>query len=565
MKKSLRIIAVAVAPVPIVAAVVIGNMASASPQPMVAIPHNVNPAIAHSTRMGDMSANSTMSVAVSLKLHDEAGLQQFLGQVNDPKSSLYHQYLTPAEFSAKYGPTTDDVAKVTGFLTSAGLHVKDVSANRQVVDVTGSSAQVDSAFATHIANYKQGAREYYANETAPTLPADVANVVEGVAGLDNHAVRHTYNAKISSNAVSSNARTGSNNGSNSGSNNKANRKHRKPAAGGPIGGFEPSQLQSAYDTGSLGDASGQSVALWEFDGYQASNISTYDSQFGINTSAPQTVSVDGANYDNSPGQGQGEVELDIEIVQAMANAANTFVYEAPNSDTGQVDMANQIVSDDKVSVTSISWGECEAAASSSAITSTDNALQQGAAEGISFYSASGDSGSDDCGNGSDAVDYPASDPNVSGVGGTSLTANNGYGSETAWNGSGGGKSAVFDTPSYQNDSSGKRAVPDVSSDADPNTGYAIFSAGQWTIFGGTSCAAPMWAGFTALYDAKAGSNLGNGNSKFYAIGAGANYGSAFHDVTSGSNGGFNAATGYDPVTGWGSYDGAGLAAALSAN
>lgn len=541
MKKSLRIIAAAVAPVPIVAAVVIGNMANASPQqPLVAIPHNVNPAIAHSTRMDDMAPNSTMSVAVSLKLHDEDGLQQFLGQVNDKQSPLYHQYLTPAEFSAKYGPTTADVAKVTDFLKGSGLAVKDVSANRQVVDVTGSASQIDSAFNTKIYNYKQGSRQYYANESAPTLPSDVANMVAGVSGLDNHAVRHTYATKR----------------------NSSPRRHQPDQT---AGGFEPSQLQSAYDTGSLGDGSGQSVALWEFDGYQASNISSYDSEFGINASTPQTVSVDGANYDGSPGQGQPEVELDIEIVQAMANAANTYVYEAPNSDAGQIDMANQIVSDDKVSVTSISWGECEAAASSSAITSTDNALQQGAAEGISFYSASGDSGSDDCGNGSAAVDYPASDPNVTGVGGTTLTADNGYGSETAWSGSGGGQSSVFDTPSYQNDSSGKRAVPDVSSNADPNTGYAVFTGGSWAVFGGTSCAAPMWAGFTALVDAKAGSNLGNGNSAFYSIAGGSSYGSAFHDVTSGSNGGFNAGTGYDSVTGLGSYDGAGLAAALSAN
>jgi subtilase family serine protease len=154
------------------------------------------------------------------------------------------------------------------------------------------------------------------------------------------------------------------------------------------------------------------------------------------------------------------VELGIELVRAMANAANTLVYQAPNSDQGQIDLANQIVSD-----------------------------------------------------------YPASDPNVTGVGGTSLTtgADGAYQGETAWNGS------------------------------------------------GTSCAAPMWAGFTALFDAKAGANLGNGNAKFYAIGASdKNNSTAFHDVTSGANGGFQAGTGYDDVTvtGWGSYDGAGLAGAL---
>ncbi len=527
----MRILVAALSPVPVVAGIVLVAAAdTSSAQPMVAMPHNVNAAIDHSTRMGDLPGSDMMSAAVSLKLRDEAGLHAFLTELGDPGSPSYHKYLTPAEFTARYGPTTADVTKVTDYLTSAGLSVRDVSANRQVVDVTGPVSTMEQAFDTHLSRYQQNGREFYANDIAPALPSDIAGMVAGISGLDNHTVRHAIAAQ-------------------------------NPRA---VNGFTPSQLQTAYDTTSLGNASGQSVALWEFDGYQASNIAGYDSQFGINAPTPQTVSVDGANFDQQPGQGQGEVELDIEIVQAMANAANTFVYEAPNSDQGQIDMANRIVSDDKVSVTSISWGACEAASSSATITSTDNALQQGAAEGISFYAASGDSGSNDCGNGSASVDYPASDPNVTGVGGSSLTTdtNSHYLSETAWSGSGGGVSSVFNAPGYQGTGNSMRTVPDVSSDADPNTGYAIFSAGQWQVFGGTSCAAPMWAGFTALSDAKAGAKLGNGNPKFYSIGNGANHGSAFHDINSGSNGGFQAGTGYDDVTGWGSYDGAGLATAL---
>jgi subtilase family serine protease len=539
MRKSLRIVAGIVAPVPIAAALVFAataNAAGTGAAPMVAVPHNVNPAVAGSTRTGDLAANHMMSFAVSLKLHDEAGLRQFLAQVGDRSSAQYHHYLTPAQFTARYGPSTADVTKVTDYLRSAGLTVTRVSGNRQVVDVQGSAGTVNRAFATRIGTFRQGTRTFYANASAPSMPSDVAGLVQGISGLDNHAVRHT--------AAVPNTTAG---------------KH--PHA---VSGFTPAQLRTAYDTGSLGTGSGQTVALWEFDGYQASNIAGYDSQFGIGAPAPQTVSVDGADFDSNPGDGQGEVELDIELVQAMAPAVNTLVYEAPNSDQGQVDLANQIVTDDRVSVTSVSWGECEADASQASIDGTDNALQQGAAEGISFFVASGDSGSDDCGDGGTAVDYPASDPNVSGAGGTSLStdAAGDYGSESAWDGSGGGDSAVFGTPSYQNDPSGQRAVPDVSLDADPNTGYAIFSAGQWEVFGGTSCAAPMWSGFAALYDATSGSNLGNGNEAFYSIAGGPSYGSAFHDITSGSNGGFDAGTGYDAVTGLGSYDGAGLAAAL---
>ncbi|HEX4222002.1 MAG TPA: S53 family peptidase, partial [Pseudonocardiaceae bacterium] len=485
--KTLRILAAAVAPVPIFASLVLGGTANAASQ-LVALANNVNPALASSDRVATLAPDTPMSVAVSLKLHNTEGLNQFLADVANPASPTYRHYLTPAQFDARYGPTRSDVATVTSFLTASGLKVTHVEG--QVVDATGSAATISHAFDTSIGTYKQANREYFANATAPTVPANVAAVVQGISGLDNHTV-HTNDAVA------------------------------KPAAS--VQGFTPSQLHTAYNTGSLGTGSGESVALWEFDGYQQSNISAYDKQFGISPSAPTTVSVDGANYNSNPGDGQGEVELDIEIVQGMASAVKTYVYEAPNSDQGQIDMANQIASDDKVQVTSISWGECETESSSATTTSTDNALEQGASEGISFYSASGDSGSDDCGDGSTAVDYPGSDPNVSSVGGTSLKTGSGgaYKSEVAWNSdggaSGGGVSTVFKAPSWQKGSGGMRTVPDISSDADPNTGFAVYSAGSWQEYGGTSCAAPMWAGFTALYNAQSGGQLGNPNPALYKV------------------------------------------------
>jgi len=538
VKKSLRMLAAPVAVVPIFASVLFMGTANAAQQPLVAVPQNVNPAVAHSTRVADLATSDQVSFAVALKLRDEAGLHRFLAQVSNPKSAVYHHFLTPAQFNARYAPTTAEVASVKTFLASHQIRVTKVSGNRDVIDAVGSAAQVRQAFATTMGVYRQNGRQFYANDSAPRLPASLAGVVQGVVGLDNHALRHP--TAVRNTAV-------------------------RPQVNQPVGGFVPSQLQTAYQTTSLGSAGGQTVALWEFDGYQASNIATYDNEFGLGSSAPVTVSVDGANFDSSPGQGQGEVELDIEIVQAMANAANTLVYEAPNSDQGQIDLAAQIASEDRVSVTSISWGACETQSAPATISSTDNGFAQGVAEGITFYSASGDSGSDDCGDGTQAVDYPASDPNVSGVGGTTLSADGSgnYQGETAWSGSGGGDSTVFSVPGYQVGDNGMRTVPDVSSNADPNTGYAIFSAGQWQVFGGTSCAAPMWSGFTALRDASHGSLLGNANPALYQIAAGSGYTSAFNDITSGSNGAFSAGPGYDEVTGLGSYIGAGLNSALN--
>ncbi|MBV8933468.1 MAG: S53 family peptidase [Kutzneria sp.] len=232
-------------------------------------------------------------------------------------------------------------------------------------------------------------------------------------------------------------------------------------------------------------------------------------------------------------------------------------------------MANKIATDNKVSVVSISWGACEPDRSPSEMDAVSNGIKQGTAEGISFFAASGDDGSKDCARSQtgatvDAVDYPASDPNVTGVGGTTLKLNGtGYGSETTWSRGGGGTSTHFAVPGYQAGVNGKRTVPDVASDADPATGYSIFSAGAWQVYGGTSCAAPMWAAWAALADAKLGHKLGNANPTLYQVGKGANAAKAFHDITTGSNGTFRAGAGYDQTTGWGSYDGAGLAAALA--
>ncbi len=282
------------------------------------------------------------------------------------------------------------------------------------------------------------------------------------------------------------------------------------------------------------------------------------------------MSVDGANYDKAPGDGQGEVELDSEIVRGVAPKATQLVYEAPNTDAGEIDMAAKIVADNKASVISISWGSCEPDTTAATMTAVSNNFKQAAAQGISVFSASGDDGSRDCTQSTSgatvkAVDYPASDPYVTGVGGTNLqvTAANGYGSETAWSTSGGGVSTQFAKPAWQTGTGvtgTKRTVPDISSDADPKSGFAIFSqdpkkAPTWMVFGGTSAAAPLWSGYAALFNQKAKAahhaNLGEVNPKVYRLANSAAYKTAFHDVTTGANQDFATKAGYDQVTGWG--------------
>ncbi|MEU5388770.1 protease pro-enzyme activation domain-containing protein [Kitasatospora cineracea] len=551
-------LAAALAVLPLTAVTLGSSTAQAAPTPnasaRVALPQTVTPAVARSQKQGDVPADRRISVAVSLKLRNTAELDRFLAAVATPGTAEYGHYLTPAQFTERFGPTTADVEQVRAFLTAQGLKVDSVSTNRQVVNATGTSAQVAAAFSTHESTYtdpQQSGRAFFANDAAASVPAALAGVVEGVSGLNDHTVRTTRIAKP-------NAAT----------------PHATPS------GFGPATYDGAYRLNQLGaDGTGSTVALWEFDGYKSSNLTTYDSQFGLSGPAVSTVSVDGANYDSAPGQGQGEVELDSEIVRGVAPKATQLVYEAPNSDQGEIDMAAKIVADNRVSVISISWGSCEPDTTASSMTAVNNSFKQAAAQGISIFSASGDDGSRDCtrstsGSTVKAVDFPASSPYNTGVGGTNLkVSGTTYSSESAWSTAGGGVSTQFAKPTWQtgtNVTGTMRTVPDVSSNADPNSGFAIYTQGSsspgWQVYGGTSAAAPLWSGFAALYNQKAlGAAkpvLGEANPKIYAVTNSSSYGSAFHDVTSGANQDFSTKTGYDQVTGWGTPIADGLANAL---
>ncbi|MFE2350650.1 protease pro-enzyme activation domain-containing protein [Kitasatospora cineracea] len=551
-------LAAALAVLPLTAVTLGSSTAQAAPTPnasaRVALPQTVTPAVARSQKQGDVPADRRISVAVSLKLRNTAELDRFLAAVATPGTAEYGHYLTPAQFTERFGPTAADVEQVRAFLTAQGLKVDSVSTNRQVVNATGTSAQVAAAFGTHESTYtdpQQSGRAFFANDAAASVPAALAGVVEGVSGLNDHTVRTTRIAKP-------NAAT----------------PHATPS------GFGPATYDGAYRLNQLGaDGTGSTVALWEFDGYKSSNLTTYDSQFGLSGPAVSTVSVDGANYDSAPGQGQGEVELDSEIVRGVAPKATQLVYEAPNSDQGEIDMAAKIVADNRVSVISISWGSCEPDTTASSMTAVNNSFKQAAAQGISIFSASGDDGSRDCtrstsGSTVKAVDFPASSPYNTGVGGTNLkVSGTTYSSESAWSTAGGGVSTQFAKPTWQtgtNVTGTMRTVPDVSSNADPNSGFAIYTQGSsspgWQVYGGTSAAAPLWSGFAALYNQKAlGAAkpvLGEANPKIYAVTNSSSYGSAFHDVTSGANQDFSTKTGYDQVTGWGTPIADGLANAL---
>lgn len=334
----------------------------------------------------------------------------------------------------------------------------------------------------------------------------------------------------------------------------------------------PSGIQKAYSLPSNLNGSGQTLALFELDGFTVSDITGYESAFNLPNVPLNVVLVDGFN--GQPGSGAVEVTLDIQLMVALASGVSQIiVYEGPNSGSGVIDTYNRIATDNLAKSISTSWGLPEDESSGSMIQSEGVIFKQMVAQGQAIYAASGDSGAYDDGVNL-GVDDPASQPFVVGVGGThlNLDANGNYVNETTWSygngpgeGGGGGISSIWSIPSWQQGvanannlaSTTMRNVPDVSLDADPYTGYYIYYGGQWGLVGGTSCAAPLWAAFTALVNQQRAINgsgtLGFPNPLLYQAGASPSYQSLFHDITIGTNGYYPAVAGYDLATGFGSY------------
>src|SRR5205823_2636478 len=373
----------------------------------------------------------------------------------------------------------DQQQQVANYLRGQGFDVTSISPNGLLIDANATVVQAESTFQVAINNYQLGTHTFYANASAPTVPASLSSLIVSIGGLDNSVKLHPHLQRLNpkSGKPGSGSRTA----------------HAKPNA---QLGYGPADLVGAYDAGPLQQAgvlgNNQTVAVFELDGYQSSDITQYLQTYNLGNPSVSNVLVDG--FDGSAGAGAIEVELDIEVVAAMAPKAAQIVYMGPNTTQGVNDTYNQIVTDKKAQIATISWGECESQSGNAELQTLDNILSQGSAEGIAMYAASGDSGAYDCNDTNLAVDSPAGDPNITGVGGTNLQLNNGaYGSESVWSnpsdtqrspkgaGGGGGISSFFKEPSWQTGpgvqnqySNGNREVPDVSADADPASGYAVY-------------------------------------------------------------------------------------------
>lgn len=516
--------------------------------------------MAKSTFVDNVEDGRTISMTFILPLRNQEELEKTIKSLYDPSDPKFGRYLTSEEFLDRFAPTSEDYEKVVSYAGELGLTVSDRHANRTLLNVTGTAKTIETGFNLGLREYTaKGGRKFYAPNENPEVPTEIAGIITGVVGLDNLAVWHSYHRKLEA-------------------------KDHVTAKGashpsGPGGGYAPADLTIAYNLAGIpSKGTGQAIALFQLASYQLSDIQTYTDYFGLPSPKLTHIVVDGGSGEgNNP-----ETVLDIELSLALAPDSQIYVYEGPNSNQGVLDTYNRIATDNIARQVSTSWGLGEGLVSTQYLQAENAIFMQMAAHGQTIYAAAGDSGAyDNYPATTLMVDDPASQPYVTGVGGTTLSVNSAtgvYGSETVWNGGfgngagGGGVSSYWPIPSWQANvpsvySKTYRNVPDVSLNADPGTGYAIYFGGQWVIYGGTSCAAPLWASFTACVNQDLLANnkpaLGFANPAFYAIGSKASSVPEFHDIVTGNNQYYDAKAGFDDATGWGSFNGGNLFATLT--
>ncbi|MGZ3649897.1 MAG: protease pro-enzyme activation domain-containing protein [Bdellovibrionota bacterium] len=526
------------------------------------VPHKK---IAHSRHLGRLNARASINLAFALKPRDPEGLADFVKRVQDPADPQYGHFLTSAEFKDRFAPSDDDVNQVLAYLQSKGITRASVHSNNLVIDAVAGAETVESAFQVELHEYQtKDGRRVHAPINEPDVSEEIATRLHGMTGLSSfqHSRPHLKKNGATLNEVA-------------------------PDGVSSINSYmTPPKIKSAYGLSTAATAgNGETLALFELDGFQSSDISKYANTFSITAPTINTILVDGAS--GSAGSDADEVSLDIELAMAASPGLSAInVYEGPNTDSGVLDTYSRIASDNSAKEVSTSWGAPEDTDTQSYLDAENTIFQQMAAQGQSVFAAAGDAGAyDDTENpGTLTVDDPASQPYVTAVGGTTLSLiGNGYGSETSWGtsstseGGGGGVSAVWSQPSWQSSlatvaskgSNTRRMVPDVALDANPNTGYSIYTGGAWYAIGGTSAAAPLWAAFMAQVNQarlnNSMSRIGFANTSIYQLAQSSLASSCFHDISdSSTNLHFPAVSGFDLSTGWGSFKGSALISALSA-
>ena len=472
----------------------------------------------------------TLKGVVHLK--EKVSMQDLANSVRTPGSPRFGQPYSPEEILNMAGPSDSEYAGTIQQLKEEGFKIVGESKTHLWITVEGDSELFGRVFQAQFERNAKGLRKLTTMAQAPVY----MSMVDSVGGLDNQRkARPHYRVQRKSGRTT-------------------------------IGGISLATIRTVYGFNSIYasgvNGTGQHIAVATYDDFNLADVQSAYKQLKL---SPMST-VDKVPFNGTPTANENsamETQLDSEFSGMIAPGASVHVFSsATNDDAGELAMFTAILDDNRAKVVNYSWGSCETQVTPQHQADMEKVYQRAVAQGVNIMVASGDSGSDGCQDGTTVSDWPASDANVVAVGGTTLNVNGSTGTETAWSGSGGGISTLYALPAYQSAYGIKnagRSFPDVAFNADPNSGQAVYahSSGTagWYVIGGTSMAAPQWAGFMALVGnaraAKKLPTLGALSPLIYAATT-AQAGSIFNDVTSGSNGAYSAGAGFDAVTGLGS-------------
>lgn len=527
-----------------------------------------------------------MRLAVSFRASNPSQLADLARQISTPGSAGYHRFLTVPQFRQEFGAAPSQVAAIDGYLHAKGLAPGPLSANGLYQPFSGSAAQVSAAFGITVDRVRSSSGAVLdGGSGTPSLPANLAWSVSHVAGLQPWVQPLAAAAPLSAtpsrpvpSALMPAAQTVG----------------QTCAAMAADPSWTPSEMATQYKMGSFyaaGHFGGVPIGVIEFAAYSPADIATYESCVGASTPVVNHTPASAPSF----GSGSAEPTADIEDLIGLAPASPVEVYQGAPSDWSQV--WNAAISQDVAKVISSSWGTCEASVSAAAAAAQDTLMQEAAVQGQTVFQASGDQGAQGCSpqNDSNSTVFPASDPYVTAVGGT--TAASPTSAPVMWNGgsvrgaTGGGESALFAEPAWQSalgsaanvyetapfcttNGSSCRQVPDVSALA--GNGYDVYCTAcsgwpaGWSGVGGTSLAAPSWAAAASLETGVCGTPIGFVNPVLYSDSA-TRTAPYLSPVTSGSNNyagppgaGYSAQPGgaYSPTDGLGSLGGGAASSGL---
>jgi uncharacterized protein (TIGR03437 family) len=553
-----------------------------------ALAGHVRPQVSAGNDRGAMDSEtriSNVTLAFEPTSEQQTALEQLLARQQTPGSPDYHRWLTPDEYAERFGLNAGDFASIRQWLEAQGLTVTNTARSRTWIAVSGTAGQMESAFQTKLHHYESNGELHFANATNPTVPAQFSGIVRAIRGLNDfhaHPLKHALRKR------------------------DANPQYTSTRGNHYLA---PSDLATIYNFSSLYAAgingAGQRIVIAGQTQINLADLRQFRSQYGLPAADPQVILTPGTKDPGVSKDDADEAHLDLEWSGAAAPGATQIYVYAPDVFTA----VQYAIDQNLAPVISTSYGSCELELSTGEANTMRGWARQANAQGITWFSASGDTGGADCsyiGNSSLSVDIPGSIPEVTSVGGTTFQEGTGaywgstnsstrgsvlsYLPEVAWNDSvadgepsstGGGTSRFFAKPDWQTGpgvpGDTARHVPDVSMSASADhDGYMVYSQGADAVFGGTSVPTPIYAGLTALLNqylvakgVQSTAGLGNLNPNFYSLARSSS--GIFHDITSGDNivtvtcparsrtcttatVGYSAGPGYDQVTGLGSVD-----------